>query len=178
MDAIVDRSLDQPLSIVVADGQTARRTLADHRRAQLAGVLGEARAAELSDAEMCDSLVYAVFPNFHPWGSYNRIAYRFRPYGNRHDHSIMECMILSPFTGERPPAAPLRMLGVDDDWTEAPELGLLTRVFNQDVYNLPKVQAGLESGALDEVVFARYQETKIRCLHDELERWVTRPVSG
>jgi phenylpropionate dioxygenase-like ring-hydroxylating dioxygenase large terminal subunit len=178
MDAIVDRSLDQPLSIVVADGQTARRTLADHRRAQLAGVLGEARAAELSDAEMCDSLVYSVFPNFHPWGSYNRIAYRFRPYGNRHDHSIMECMILSPFTGERPPAAPLRMLGVDDDWTEAPELGLLTRVFNQDVYNLPKVQAGLESGALDEVVFARYQETKIRCLHDELERWVTRPVSG
>ena len=54
----------------------------------------------------------------------------------------------------RPPAAKLHMLGVDDDWTEAYELGLLTRVFNQDVYNLPKVQAGLESGAINEVVFA------------------------
>jgi hypothetical protein len=64
------------------------------------------------------------------------------------------------------------MLGVDDDWTDAPELGLLTRVFNQDVYNLPKVQAGLESGALEEVVFARYQETKIRCLQEQLEHWV------
>ena len=98
---------------------------------------------------MNDSMVYMLFPNFHPWGSYNRIVYRFRPYGNRHDMSIMECMILNPFTGERPQAAPLRMLGVDDDWTEAYELGLLTRVFNQDVYNLPKVQAGLESGALE-----------------------------
>jgi nitrite reductase/ring-hydroxylating ferredoxin subunit len=174
LDAIVDRTLDVPPSIVVADGQTARRTLADHRRAQMVDVLGAERADALSDAEMCDSLVYAVFPNFHPWGSYNRIAYRFRPYGNHHDLCIMECMILSPFKGERPPAAPLRMLGVDDDWTEAYELGLLTRVFNQDVYNLPKVQAGLESGAIDEVVFARYQETKIRCIQDEIERWVSR----
>ena len=172
LDAIVDRSLDVPPPIVVADGHTARRTLADHRRAQLATVIGPEKADALSDAEMCDSIVYAVFPNFHPWGSYNRITYRFRPYGNRHDLSIMECMILSPFKGDRPPAAPLRMLGVDDDWTEAPELGLLTRVFNQDVYNLPKVQAGLESGALEEVVFARYQETKIRCLQDQIERWV------
>jgi hypothetical protein len=172
LDAIVDRSLDVPPPIVVEEGRTARRTLADHRRAQLAQVIGAEKADALSDAEMCDSIVYAVFPNFHPWGSYNRITYRFRPYGDHHDLSIMECMILSPFKGDRPPAAPLRMLGVDDDWTDAPELGLLTRVFNQDVYNLPKVQAGLESGALEEVVFARYQETKIRCLQEQLEHWV------
>jgi hypothetical protein len=113
-----------------------------------------------------------MFPNFHPWGSYNRLVYRFRPYGNKHDHCIMECMVLSPFVGERPPDAQLRMLGVDDDWTEAYELGLLTRVFNQDVYNLPRVQEGLESGAIDHVIFARYQETKIRMLHTELERWI------
>ena len=84
----------------------------------------------------------------------------------------MECMILNPFKGKRPKAAPLKMLGVDDDWTDAFELGLLTRVFNQDVYNLPKVQEGLESGAIDEVVFARYQETKIRCIQNELMRWI------
>ena|SRR5512144_2891047 len=50
-----------------------------------------------------------------------------------------------------------------------------TRVFNQDVYNLPRVQEGLASGALDEVVFARYQETKIRCIQNELMRWIERP---
>ena len=51
-------------------------------------------------------------------------------------------------------------------------------MFNQDVYNLPKVQAGLESGALDEIVLARYQETKIRCIQAELERWVSRGPSS
>ena len=44
-------------------------------------------------------MYYTVFPNFHPWGMYNRIVYRFRPNGDRHDQSIMECMFLSPFTG-------------------------------------------------------------------------------
>ena len=61
--------------------------------------------------------------------------------------AIMECMFLSPYDeAERPPAArPIHWLGVDDDWTEAPELGLLARVFNQDCFNLPKVQKGLHT---------------------------------
>lgn len=174
MDAITDRTLDIGEIIHVPEGERSRKVLADARRAALADVIGEEAANAQSDAEMCDSIVYTMFPNFHPWGSYNRITYRFRPYGNHHDMSIMECMILNPFKGKRPKAAPLKMLGVDDDWTEAYELGLLTRVFNQDVYNLPRVQEGLESGAIDEVVFARYQETKIRTIQAELERWVTR----
>ena len=47
---------------------------------------------------------------------------------------------------------------------------MLARVFNQDVYNLPKVQAGLETGAIDTVTFANYQETKPRHFHRLLER--------
>ncbi|HQV57243.1 MAG TPA: aromatic ring-hydroxylating dioxygenase subunit alpha [Ilumatobacteraceae bacterium] len=174
VDAVTDRTLDIDPIIVVPDGKSAREALGDVRRAALADVIGPEKAEALSDAEVCDSIVYTLFPNFHPWGSYNRIVYRFRPYGTRHDMSIMECMILSPFKGERPPAATLRMLGVDDDWTEAHELGLLTRVFNQDVYNLPRVQAGLASGALDQVTFARYQESKIRMVHTELARLIGR----
>ena len=172
IDAITDRTLDIDPVIVVPEGEKSRKVLADARRAALVDVIGAEKADALSDAEVCDSIVYTQFPNFHPWGAYNRIVYRFRPYGNRHDMCIMECMILSPFKGARPPASPLRMLGVDDDWTEAYELGLLTRVFNQDVYNLPNVQQGLESGALQEVIFARYQEGKIRMLEAELGRWV------
>ena len=86
----------------------------------------------------------------------------------------MECMYLSPFTGERPPAAPIHWLGIDDNWVDAPELGMLARVFNQDVYNLPKVQAGLETGAIDTVTFANYQETKLRHFHRLLDTWLTR----
>ena len=37
----------------------------------------------------------------------------------------MECIYLAPYPqdGERPPAASIHWIGVDDDWTEAPELG-------------------------------------------------------
>jgi len=34
---------------------------------------------------------------------------------------------------ERPPAAPIHWLGPDDDGVDAPELGMLAKVFNQDV---------------------------------------------
>jgi hypothetical protein len=177
LDAMFDRSLDEPRLLEVPDGHTARETAGELRRGTLVGVVGEEHAAQLSDAEMCDSIYYTVFPNFHPWGSFNRIVYRFRPFGDRHDMAIMECMFLSPYdeTGERPPAAPIRWLGPDDDWTEAHELGMLARVFNQDVFNLPKVQAGLETGAIDTVTFANYQETKLRHHHMLLDEWIARP---
>lgn len=174
LDAMLDRNLDEPQMITVPDGGTARALVGEMRRRSMDGVLGRAAADRLSDAEMCDSIYYTLFPNFHPWGAYNRIVYRFRPYGNRHDMSIMECMYLAPFDGERPPAAPLRMLGPDEDWTEAYELGLLARVFNQDVFNLPKVQAGLESGGIDTVTFANYQETKLRHFHAQLDLWLAK----
>jgi len=174
IDALTDRTLDVPIIIEVPEGKSAREALSDVRRSAMVPYLGEDGADRLSDAEMVDSLTYTVFPNFHPWGSYNRTVYRFRPYNNDPGMCIMECMILSPFTGERPPSAPLHMLGVDEDWTEAWELGLLTRVFNQDGYNMPQVQLGLQDGSLTEVTFAKYQETKIRFLHQRIEEWVSR----
>ena len=174
LDAMFDRSLDEPRIMEVPDGHTARETAGALRRDAMAAVLGDAEASMLSDAEMCDSFYYTVFPNFHPWGAYNRIVYRFRPYGNRHDMSIMECMFLAPYDEAegRPPAVPVHQLGPDDDWTEAWELGMLARVFNQDVFNLPKVQAGLETGAIDTVTFANYQETKLRHFHGLLDQWL------
>jgi phenylpropionate dioxygenase-like ring-hydroxylating dioxygenase large terminal subunit len=171
LDAMLDRSLDQPRLVELAEGEHARAVAGDMRREAMASVVGD-QAQALSDAEMNDSIYYTVFPNFHPWGAYNRIVYRFRPNGDRHDEAIMECMYLSPFEGERPPPAALHALGPDDDWTQAPELGMLARVFNQDVFNLPKVQIGLAGGAIDSVTFANYQETKLRHFHHLLEQWV------
>jgi phenylpropionate dioxygenase-like ring-hydroxylating dioxygenase large terminal subunit len=166
LDAMMDRNLDEPQMLVLGDDEKARATAAAQRREGLKAVLGDA-ADELSDAEMVDSMYYTLFPNLHPWASYNRITYRFRPYKNHHDKCIMECMFLSPFVGERPPSAPIHWLDEDQDWVEAPELGMLARVFNQDVFNLPKVQAGLEGMTAENVTFARYGETKLRYWH----RW-------
>lgn len=171
MDALTDRNLDDDVKVPVPDGVTARVALADGRRAHLERDLGADVAQSLSDAEMCDSMPYTLFPNLHPWGSYNRTCYRFRPYGNDPGMSIMECMILSPYEGDTPPAgAEIQWVETDTSWTTVPELGLLARVFDQDDANLPYVQKGLEDGAIDEVTFAEYQETKIRHFHVVLER--------
>lgn len=170
MDALTDRNLDDDVKVAVPDGVTARVALADGRRAHLEADLGP-EAQILSDAEMCDSMPYTLFPNFHPWGSYNRTCYRFRPYGKDPGMSIMECMILSPYEGDTPPpGAEVRWVETDASWTTVPELGLLARVFDQDDANLPFVQKGLEDGALTEVTFAEYQETKIRHFHMVLEQ--------
>ena len=67
---------------------------------------------------------------------------------------------------------PIHWLGVDDDWTEAPELGMLG----------PGVQPGLVQPAEGAdaawrrcskgVTLANYQETKIRHFHHLLDQYI------
>ena len=174
LDSMFDRQLDAPPSVVVPEGKTAREVAASASRTMMRSVLGE-EAEDYCDSEYVDSFYYTLFPNFHPWGGFSRIVYRFRPYGDDPDMSIMECMFLSPFPeGKRPPPAPIHWLSADDDWVEAPELGMLARIFNQDVFNIPKVQIGLKTMKKPEVVFGSYNETKIRHFHELLERWIER----
>ncbi len=168
LDTMIDRSLDGEPMMRVAPGMTARSTFAQAVRMQLGGAVPN--VGGLSDAELVDSIYYTVFPNFHPWGAYNRIVYRFRPLGNDPHHCIMEVIYLAPFRGRRPPAAKVHWLADDEDWTQAPELGFLTRVFNQDTANLGKVQKGLRAAVHDHVTFGQYQETKIRHFHALLEK--------
>jgi phenylpropionate dioxygenase-like ring-hydroxylating dioxygenase large terminal subunit len=174
-DAIADRRLDEDPLAIVPEGVTAREMSAQIAREQWRPILGDDIDA-YCDAEMMDSMYYTLFPNFHPWGAFNRIVYRFRPNGTDHRTSIMECMYLSPCEGdEKPRGVPVHWLGPDDDWRDAPELGNLGRVFNQDIYNLPKVQRGLETLQKPGVTFANYQETKLRHFHATLDKWLTKP---
>lgn len=169
-DSVTMRELDGPPNPDIPAGVTARAALAAGSRQALQEVLGTDKP--LSDAEVSDSIYYTLFPNFHPWGGYNRIVYRFRPWQDRHDRSLMECYFLSPYAGERPKPAEFHLLGEEEPWTDAPELGVLAKVFTQDTFNLPNVQRGLEAAQYDEVVFARYQETKLRHFHTLLSEWV------
>ena len=175
-DAVSDRRLDEPSYITLSEGMTARSVVGQGGRMNLAKTLGDA-ADEISDAELGESIYYTLFPNFHPWGAYNRITYRFRPYGDNHEMAIMECMFLEPYDPSQPKPAsvPIHWLGPDDDWTEAPELGLLARVFNQDTFNLPKVQIGLRSAKKPGVTLANYQEIKLRHFHMLLSQWLAKP---
>ena len=100
----------------IPEGVSLRTFLADRSRENLKAIAGD-RAETYCDAELMDSLDYTLFPNFHPWGAFNGIVYRFRPNGNDHRSSIMECMMLAPFEGERPPAAQVHWLKEDETWS-------------------------------------------------------------
>ena len=171
LEAVSMRDLDDPPMPGLPEGIRARSAMAAGIRANTQPVVGD--DVTLSDAELSDSIYYTLFPNFHPWGGMNRINYRFRPWQDRHDRCLMECYYLSPFQGERPDPAPMHLLDEDQPWTDATELGMLAKVFTQDTFNLPQVQAGLESAQYDEVVFARYQESKLRHFHDLRSEWTS-----
>lgn len=106
----------------VPAGQNLRQVMAAPVRESYRAALGDL-VDQVSDAELLDSIYLTVFPNFHPWGSFNQIVYRFRPNGDNPDECIMECIFMTPTpTGQaRPPAPPIHYLGADDDWVDAPE---------------------------------------------------------
>ena len=173
-DNILDVDYGEPSPVTVPEGTTARAYVAEGRRKVMRAVVGDEEADALCDAELMDSIYYTLFPNLHPWGAYNRIVYRFRPFEKDHRKSIMEVIYLEPIPkgAERPPAADVHWLEADDDWVEAPELGMLARVFNQDNVNLPYMQLGLETTQKSHIQISNYNETKLAHFHKLLEEWI------
>jgi hypothetical protein len=168
---MLDTRVDEEIFVPIEEGQDARTASASVARERWRPVVGNL-VDEWSDAEFIDNIDYTLFPNFHPWGAYNRIVYRFRPNGDDHRSSIMEVFLLAPFAGERPDPAECHWLEPDEAWTEAPELGMLGKVFQQDSFNMPKVQRGLETTAKAGVTLGNYQESKVRWFHQVLEEWM------
>ena len=179
LNSQIDQRTDDPPMLEVAEGSTARKTLAEAARRSLRSVLGEDEVQKLTDAELVDSYYMTVFPNMHPWGGYNQITYRFRPHGDDHQSCIMEVLLLSPFNGDRPPPATEIRLGVDQPWRTAVEqLGSLARVFDQDEFNLEAVQKGLRTSRKRGLSFGVYQESKIRHYHSLLDQWLAEPPAA
>jgi phenylpropionate dioxygenase-like ring-hydroxylating dioxygenase large terminal subunit len=146
---------------------------ADFNRAFLRGIIGD-EVEEFSDVEINDQAFCDVFPNFHPWAGWARIVFRFRPNGSDPDSCIMDAILLAPWPKDtpRPAPAPVRQLGPDDSWCDAPELAMLARIIDQDCLNLPKVQAGLKSKQPPYIWYSAYQEGKIRHFHENYEKWM------
>lgn len=175
--AMLDVRVGNALPVTLAEGQTMRALGAELGRMRWRPVVGDA-IDKMSDAELMDSIDYTVFPNFHPWGAFNRIVYRFRPNGDDHRSCIMECIFVSPFSGDRPKPAPVHWLSAEETFTDASELGMLGKVFNQDLFNMPKVQRGLESTQKPGVTLGNYQESKVRWLHQKLGEWIEGKHTG
>jgi phenylpropionate dioxygenase-like ring-hydroxylating dioxygenase large terminal subunit len=171
LDAMIDVRLDEASLVTVPDGETMRSFVARVGRDALRPTIGAAADA-LSDSELVDAIPYWVFPNLHPWAAYQRIVYRFRPDGDDHRRCLMEVMLLSPFVGARPRPAPCHVLDDDEPWASAPELGITGRILDQDVFNLPQVQAGLQLAPVDGLALSSYQESRIRHFHHLLDRYL------
>ena len=71
-----------------------------------------------------------------------------------------------------PRGVPMKLLRTDQLWTDAPELGVLGAVFEQDMANLPYVQDGLKLSKTGEVNLSDYQEIRIRQFHQTLDKYL------
>lgn len=162
------------LGVDVPTGTTARAFAAESARASLSAEDGWDYSS-CSDAEMIDALLYNVWPNMSFWAGYApSLTYRWRPNGRDPESAIMDVMILKrvPEGLPRPKPVPVRVLGEDQPWSDAAELGALAAIFEQDMGNLPYVQEGLHASGTGTVHFGRYSEMRIRQLHRMLDRYI------
>jgi phenylpropionate dioxygenase-like ring-hydroxylating dioxygenase large terminal subunit len=161
--------------IEVGEGETARSKLAERARERISRSIGRDMSG-LSDTESLDLIEYMLFPNMVPWGGQALpITYRFRPNGDDPESSIMEIMFLfsKALDGSHPSPARMTMLGLDQKWADAPELGSAAMVADQDTDNLMRIQRGLRASKKPGVTLARYQESRIRHYHETLDAYMT-----
>ena len=167
--------LDLPENVreKLGENPSPRVLAAEMQRQMLKSTIPEI-ADTIPDIELSSQIFFTVFPNWHPWGSFNQLTYRFRPNGDNPDEAIMDVIYLAPIPadGNYTPASEIHWLEPDDDWTDAPELGMLSKVFNQDERNLPFVQDGLKTTARKHIRLADYNELKLRHFHELYTNWV------
>jgi phenylpropionate dioxygenase-like ring-hydroxylating dioxygenase large terminal subunit len=154
---------------------SGRAQVAEWRRQLLGAGLGR-DFASWADVAMLDSVQYFMFPNFCPWyGEGLPLIYQFLPHGTDPNESLMSVRLTAPVPGggaPRPPSAPIVELDFDEPFSTRPEIGLLSLIFDQDMSNLPRIQAGLRGAAPEraDATLGRYQEQRIQHFHEVLER--------
>lgn len=153
---------------VLPDGASARAFLATMLRADPA-------TASMTDTEMLDAMQYSIFPNivlfrsmFYPY------VYRFTPDRADPNRATYDFYVFEPLpeSGEAPPVDVIT-LGEADTFSASeafpPWLG---QIYDQDTEGLAMLQAGLRDGGQGDIVFARYQESRIRHLHATLHAYL------
>lgn len=156
----------------VPEGSTARAVTAENFRQHLGGVFGRS-LNDYTDAEVLDAILYHLFPAFAPWAGVSQsLVYRWRP-GPTPDTCFMDVLRLQlKPEGEDPAPGPVTELTLEQEWAEAPGMGSLAAVFEQDMANIPKVQQGLKSRGKAGVSFSKYQEGRLRHIHRLIDDYI------
>ena len=161
-------------TIGFAPGQTARARVADENRATAQAAAG-ADLSNVSDAELTDGWYYNVFPNLMHWGGYGpNMWYRFRPWADSHDETLMEVGYVMRHRPDQPKPAPVNYIQLDLDtpWASVEALGDLGGVLDQDTTNMAAVQEGLEATFAPTLALSRYQEGRLRRFHQTLDSYL------
>ncbi|GGC19258.1 (2Fe-2S)-binding protein [Novosphingobium marinum] len=161
------------MNLQVPDGLTARQALGQAMRDSSARAFGGDYSG-VSESELLDALVYNVFPNFAPWGGFMpNIVYRWRPWPDQ-DRCLMEVRVIArvPEGQPRPTGVEMHLLSDDECWSDAPELGVLGGVVDQDMENMELTHQGLQASKNQRVELGDYQEVRIRHFHQALDRYV------
>ncbi|HZV11406.1 MAG TPA: aromatic ring-hydroxylating dioxygenase subunit alpha, partial [Novosphingobium sp.] len=163
-------------AIAVPEGASARQALGARMREVSARQFG-GDYADVSESELLDALVYNVFPNFAPWGGFMpNIVYRWRPWPDQ-DHCLMEVRVVARIPedqrgGKRPHGVPFHLLAEHETWADAPELGVLGGVVDQDMTNMELTHEGLKVSKNQKVELGDYQEVRIRHFHQTLDSYL------
>lgn len=171
-----DRS-DADARLVVPEGQTARRVMAQHLRDAVAST-GGPDLSRVSDSEIVDSIAYFVFPNQQFFsGVAFPIVYRFRPQGMHHDKAIFDLLILKNRPTDGTPwqtAQPFRVRS-EESFSVVPGLDpYVANVYDQDTGNMEAAQEGAMTSGRPGVTLANYQEVRIRHMHRTLMKYLCR----
>ena len=133
----------------------------------------------LSDTEALDPAQYSIFPNIVIFRSLGfPYVYRFVPVRDDPHSTIFDFMIFRPKSTDGSPNPEVRHINLapNDTYGECgafpPWLG---QIYDQDTVGLGNLQDGLRAGGPDIVNLSRYQEIRIRLLHQTLSRYLNQP---
>lgn len=154
---------------VLDEGMSARKFLANMLRADPA-------LPQICDTELLDAMQYSIFPNvvlfrskFYPY------LYRFTPDRVDPNKTVYDFYVLEPLPEDgKAPIVETIMLDEEALFSESgafpPWLG---QIYDQDTAGLAQLQEGLCSGSDGDIHFARYQESRIRHLHQTLQTYLS-----
>ncbi len=163
--------------IQVPEGMSARKYLAQVNREMFSRDYGR-DFSEVTDSELLDAILYWLFPNIEIWGGFlGNIVYRSRPNGDDPDSCLFEVMVLQRLGADEAmkPGVPVHRLGDDECFSDAGELAVLGKVFDQDMSNLPHMQGGLKAAAhngRDGLLFGEYVDCRLLHMHAMIDKYI------
>ena len=113
---------------------------------------------------------FFLFPNHHPWwGEAIPWWYRFLPYGDDPDTSVMELRVHMPLplNGPAPESAKCVEVDFDEAVASYTQLGVTGYIVDQDMANVAEIQKGMKAAKKSRAFLSlgRYQEQNIQHFH-------------